>query len=113
MSVYCRGYPSPSGLASCWACLIVAAAGAAGATTRPATGTPAAGGPSDVRVRDVRFQRLPDSVREVYVGPDQRTWFVVNDGPAPADAAALRAAVEAEFGKAAPRLAGIAPVLFE
>ena len=69
----------------------------------------------DITLRNVLWQALPDEVRAVYVGPDQRTWYELRyePWPMPIDWAHLRGIIEREFRKDSPQVLGVRPVLFE
>jgi hypothetical protein len=59
------------------------------------------------------WQTLPDDVRNVYVGPDDRIWCEYFGRDMPRDAADLRRRVEREWAKPTPQVEGVIPLLFE
>ncbi|HET6441528.1 MAG TPA: hypothetical protein VFH53_04050, partial [Phycisphaerae bacterium] len=67
----------------------------------------------DITLRNVLWQTLPDEVRAVYVGPDERIWYELRYEAWPIDWAHLRGVIEREFRKEAPQVLGVRPVLFE
>lgn len=64
-----------------------------------------------VALRDVLWQLLPDDVRSVSVGPDDRIWIEL-DG-ADVEPAAAKETIAREFSRPVPHLVGVRPVLFE
>jgi hypothetical protein len=62
-------------------------------------------------LRDVMWQMLPNEVRGVSVGPDDRLWIEV-DGPE-VELAGAKETIAREFARPSPQLAGVRPVLFE
>ena len=50
----------------------------------------------EIKLRNVRWQPLPAEVRQVWVGPDQRVWYLQGEVYAPAspDLTAVKARIE-------------------
>jgi hypothetical protein len=85
--------------------LIACAARASDGETKRAEARPA------LVLRDVMWQMLPNEVRGVSVGPDDRLWIEV-DGPE-VELAGAKETIAREFARPSPQLAGVRPVLFE
>ena len=98
------------GAAALVAGLAIAAAAAAGQD-----GPTPASAPAGVRLRNVRWQLLPDEVGTVCVGPDRRVWYVLGkpDEGGPADVAGLKDHIAKQFAEPAPMLRGCRPGLFD
>jgi hypothetical protein len=62
---------------------------------------------------DVRYQALPNEVRSVRVGPDDRVWLDMHSPSRPYDSDWCRRQIEQEFSQKSPQLTNIVPVLFE
>lgn len=62
-----------------------------------------------------QWQVLPEQVRQVIIGPDDRTWLLLGNDSMPyfIDQQAAKALIEREFNQPAPQLWGVAPALFE
>lgn len=76
----------------------------------------------DIPLRDVRWQPLPQQVKQVFVGPDQRVWHVMSLPTTPwsqsppgerADRTVVKRLIEREFARPAPQLWWARPALFE
>ena len=67
----------------------------------------------DFALRDVRYQVLPDEVVRVYVGPDERAWFVMRGPTSRADIPRVRRLIEREFAQENPQIMQADPILFE
>src|SRR4051812_28436375 len=79
----------------------------------PARNPPAPPEPIDIPIKNVLWQPLPDEVHAVYVGPDDRAWFEVEDPRFADDFATIQKLVEREFKRPMPQLFGTRPILFE
>jgi hypothetical protein len=62
---------------------------------------------------DVRYQALPNEVRGVRVGPDDRVWLDMHSPVRPYDSDWCRRQIEREFSQKSPQLTNIVPILFE
>jgi hypothetical protein len=66
-----------------------------------------------ITLANTRWQALPREVERVYVGPDDRTWYVVQrTGPA-LSIPAIKRHIEREFRQKSPQVSGVKLTLFE
>ena len=66
----------------------------------------------DLRLRDVMWQALPEPVRQVFVGPDGRTWYQLRR-PRGMTALQERQIIARQFRRPDPLIVGARIVLFE
>ncbi|MDK1031657.1 MAG: hypothetical protein QGD94_06600 [Planctomycetia bacterium] len=67
----------------------------------------------EIRLRNLRWQGLPEPVCGVYVGPDGRVWYELDHPRDTAeDPSEARRIIVREFGKKSPQLFGARPALF-
>lgn len=62
---------------------------------------------------DTRWQVLPDQIKSVHVGPDDRAWFQVIKEEVEPDYIQIKEVIAEQFDKASPMLQNAYPVLFE
>src|SRR5688572_12379302 len=78
----------------------------------------------EINLRLVLWQPLPDVVKAVFVGPDQRVWYELDRPPAKPpepgrprpdenDAGPTKRLIEREFAERSPQVVGARPCLFE
>ncbi len=88
-----------------------------GAWNLPAPAQPPATPPTmalpEVHERLVRWQTLPPEIRFVFISPDQRRWYVANDGNTPVALSQAKAEIEQQWKAPGPVLRGSCPALFE
>jgi hypothetical protein len=67
----------------------------------------------EFKPRDVMWQALPEQVRTVFVGPDDRVWQQMKHPAQKENLETARKIIKREFSKPAPQLFGVRPALFE
>jgi hypothetical protein len=66
-----------------------------------------------INLTDEMWQLLPEDVREVFVAPDDRIWYLLNHPATREDLPLVYQIIEQQFTEEAPQLYGARPVLFE
>jgi len=92
--------------------LLVVVAGGAGRAACAAEPAATQAG-TGVRAEGRRWEALPAGVCSVFLGPDQRRWFVKKPGDGAIDLDAIKKQVAAEWRKPAPLLIDCWPAMFE
>jgi hypothetical protein len=113
------GARAPVGLALILLLLLAVGDAAVAQPTGDAAITPLARGTADlpprldITIRPVRWQSLPEQVKQVYIGPDQRLWCVLSAADQKVSLELTKRSIAREFSQAMPQIIGARPALFE